>query len=416
MYKMGIFDGGPPSKGSLLNNVTSAAHNKVARDIAVAATVLLKNANNTLPISTAQQPTRSPSFARDMGVAASADGEAASAPLLKIAVLGSAADEKPIVSGGGSGAVQGPYIITGLQGIQQRCSPSTGTAVCNVTYVAGEANPSALAAATAVAKEADVAIVFAGVTSSEGFDRKTLALHKSADDLIEAVAMVQSRTVVVLTNPGAMLTPWRERVAAIVSMFYPGQEMGSAAADVLFGDANPSGRLPVTFPNKDNEVGFTKAQFPGVKMTATYTEKLLVGYRWYHAKGVQPAFCFGHGLSYSKFRYSDLTSAAKGFNATVTAKVTNTGSRAGSEVAQLYLTFPSSAGEPPLQLKSFSKVLLQPGESKIVQFDLTRNKHLSVWDADTHKWSAVLGTFDLAVGASSCDFRLKGTLVVSGTS
>jgi len=178
-------------------------------------------------------------------------------------------------------------------------------------------------------------------------------------------------------------------------------------ADVIFGVVNPSGRLPVTYPNKDNEIGFTTDQYPGVNNEANYSEKLNVGYKWYGANNVVPRFAFGHGLSYTSFTYSTLTVSGR----TVGATIANSGNVAGSEVAQLYIGYPSSSGEPPLQFRAFSKVGLAVGGRQAVTWTLA-DRDLSIWDASTHKFVLQSGTFQLYVGASSQDIRLKGTLTV----
>merc|ERR1712118_123201 len=196
------------------------------------------------------------------------------------------------------------------------------------------------------AKAADAVLIFAGTSSSEGGDRKDLTLGKQ-DDLIKAVAAAAgSKTAVVAVTPGALLTPWRDSVNAILTPMMPGQQYGNAISDVIFGDANPGGKLPITFPTKENEMEMTQEQWPGVNGISYYSEGLEVGYRWYDAHNVKPAFPFGHGLSYSKFEYSNLKISGR----KVTCTVKNTGAVDGSEAAQLYLKFPSAAGEPPKQL------------------------------------------------------------------
>lgn len=264
--------------------------------------------------------------------------------------------------------------------------------------------------AAEVAAMVDVALVFVATSSSEGSDRANLDLGNGQDALIDIVAGRANRTVVVATVPGAILTPWRNDVESILVNFMPGQELGNAVASVLFGDVNPAARLPLTFPNVENEVGFTERQYPGLNNAeeAYYDEKLLVGYRWYNARGVRPAFPFGHGLSYTSFKYSDLKINN---GPTVSANVKNTGNVAGHEVVQLYLTFPASAGEPPRQLKGFNKVHFDAGQTLEVGFALT-DRDLSIWDVSTHSWTKVSGTFKVELGASSQDIRLSGELTV----
>lgn len=266
--------------------------------------------------------------------------------------------------------------------------------------------------AAASAAAADVAVVFMSTTSSEGSDRPSLSFSDSQNAIAEAVAAAQKRTVVVMVNPGAVLTPWSGNVSAVITMFMPGLEMGNALSDVLFGDVNPSGRLPLTFPNVENEVNFTQSQWPGLPVStgleSNYTERLEIGYRWYDSHDVAPKYPFGHGLSYASFEYSGM----KVDGLSVSFAVKNTGTVAGAEIPQLYLGFPSAAGEPPQLLRGFEKVMLAPGEARTVTFPLDSGS-LSVWDASVHGWVPVQGTFRVNVGASSRDIRLTGTLVHS---
>ena len=257
-----------------------------------------------------------------------------------------------------------------------------------------------------------VVLIVVSTPSSEGGDRTNLNLSAADDALIAAWAMSNpTNTLVIINNPGAVVMGWAEGVSAIIAAWYPGQEMGHALADVLWGDVNPSGRLPLTFPKTNNDSPLrTPAQYPGVNGTVTYTEQLLIGYRWFDAAAVAPLFPFGHGLSYTSFAYSNLTvdAAVDAPNVRVTFVVTNAGSRAGKEVPQTYVTFPATAGEPLNQLRGFSVVLLDAGEAISVSVTLTP-RDLSVWDVDAHAWARVPGTFGVHVGASSRDFRLSGS-------
>ena len=276
-----------------------------------------------------------------------------------------------------------------------------------------------LDAASAVAAAADVAVVFVATVSGEGADRANLSLPVAHDALVRAAAKANPHTVVVVNTPGAVLLPWVDEVAAVLLAWMPGQEAGHAAADILFGRVNPSGRLSVSLPNRENEVGFAPAAYPGLPpcppanktcdngQHANYTEGLEVGYRWYDAHNVAPAFAFGHGLSYTTFAYSDVTASAS--KVSVTLK--NTGSVAGAEVAQLYVAFPASAGEPPQQLKGFEKVMLAPGASKTVEFALSA-RDLSVYSEASAGWQRVSGEFGVRVGSSSRDIRAKTTFTV----
>jgi beta-glucosidase len=277
-----------------------------------------------------------------------------------------------------------------------------------------------LDAATAAASAADIVIVAVATTSSEGSDRSTLSLSDDENDLVAAAATANSNTIVVANAPGALLMPWADDVAAILMSFMPGEQGGAGQTDVLYGDVNPSARLPITLPNMDNEIAFTEDQYPGVGVDqdhtfATYSEELLIGYRWYYANNVVPNFAFGHGLSYTAFTYSKSLMINKGddsdYSYTIGLSITNTGDRAGSEVAQLYLGFPESAQEPPMQLKGISKITLDVGGDDLVVFELSV-RDFSIWDVDAHAWSPLSGTFTVYVGAASDDIRASDTIEV----
>jgi len=264
-------------------------------------------------------------------------------------------------------------------------------------------NGSDIASAVKTAEDADVAVVFVATSSHEGADRSNLSLAGGQDELIAAVAKAQRKTVVVASTPGAILTPWRNKVSALLVNFMPGQEMADATAELLFGDTSPSGRLPLTFPNSENEQKMTTSQYPGLpvpppsgNLTAVYSEKLNFGYRWYHTHDVKPAFAFGFGLSYSAFKYSDIAVHGR----SISVNVTNTGDRAACDVPQVYLSYPDSAGEPVRQLRGFTKVFLKPMESTTVSFELSE-RDLSVWDSASHAWVVAPGRFSAYVGSSS---------------
>jgi beta-glucosidase len=276
-----------------------------------------------------------------------------------------------------------------------------------------------LKVAAILAREADVAIVMLASFAHEGVDRESLSFDANMDgtcqvaapgqdSLVELVAGTGTATVVVATAPGAMLTPWRDIVDAIVYTGMPGQEFGNALADVLFGKVNPSARLSVTMPNSENEVGFTPKQYPGINLSAEYSENFLIGYRYYNYYYIKPAFSFGHGLSYTTFRYTDLVADSSAVSVTVT----NNGTVAGAEIAQLYISFPYVPGIPPAQLKGFVKTaVLQPGQSQKVEFVLSW-RDLSIWDTTVHDWAVVKGQFQALVGASSTDLRLIDSFTV----
>jgi beta-glucosidase len=258
--------------------------------------------------------------------------------------------------------------------------------------------------AVAAARHADAAVVIVDEAQGEGMDRSTLALPGDQDALIEAVAAVNPRTIVVLDNGGPVLMPWLHRVAAVVEAWYPGQQFGTALASVLFGDTDASGRLPVTFPASDFQgpAPVTRPErYPGIDQEEYYDEGLLVGYRWYDATGQRPLFPFGYGLSYTRFRFDDLRVATVRDGVVASVRVTNVGDRAGTATPQAYVAFPRGAGEPPWQLKGYAKVALARGESRRVSFPIDA-RDLSVFD--NGRWTVPAGRFALAVGSSSRDF------------
>jgi beta-glucosidase len=227
------------------------------------------------------------------------------------------------------------------------------------------------------------------------------------------VAAVNKRTVVVLNTAGPVAMPWIDKVSAVIWAGHPGAFDGSSLAAFLFGDANPSGKLPVTYPLNEQQGPATRPdEYPGDGKRVNFSEDLLVGYRWFDAKNQTPLFPFGHGLSYTTFKYSDLkVERGAGDQTTVRLKVANTGARAGAEVVQLYLGYPAAAAEPPQQLKGFEKVWLKPGEAKTVTIALNPAS-LAVWDENTHAWKTVPGSYTVAVGSSSRDIRLKSSFAV----
>ncbi|HZR51738.1 MAG TPA: glycoside hydrolase family 3 C-terminal domain-containing protein [Streptosporangiaceae bacterium] len=269
--------------------------------------------------------------------------------------------------------------------------------------------PPSVAAAAAAAKSAQAAVVFAGTFESEGFDQPNLSLSGVDDQLIAAVAAANPNTIVVLNTGGPVLMPWLNNVAGVLEAWYPGQQDGSAISAVLFGDANPGGKLPVTFPATASQpLSADSSRFPGNGGSVNYSEGLDIGYKWYDAHGLTPMFPFGFGLSYTTFGFSGLSVQTVAGSAdpsghpgqvvaTVKATVTNTGSRAGAEVAQLYLGDPASAGEPARQLRGFQRVQLNPGQSTVVTFQLTA-QDLAYWN---NGWTAAPGGYQVWVGDSS---------------
>jgi beta-glucosidase len=272
-------------------------------------------------------------------------------------------------------------------------------------------DPGMVAQAVQAARSSDVAVVFVNDVTGEGSDRSSLAIPGDQDQLIAAVAAANPRTVVVLNTGGAVLMPWLSKVAGVIESWYPGQEFGTAIAALLWGDADPSGRLPMTFPASDAQA-HASVNFPGTiasgpsgaQPTVTYSEGIDVGYRWYDARGQTPLFPFGYGLSYTAFRYSGLQVAPAGRGAQVRVRVTNTGQRAGADVVELYVGMPAATGEPPRQLKGFAKVDLGPGASAEMSFTLSPSA-LSIWDGGSGGWVLRPGTYRAMIGDSSRDIR-----------
>ncbi len=266
------------------------------------------------------------------------------------------------------------------------------------------------AAAIRAAEAADVAIVFAGEQLGEGMDKTALGLPGNQDELIEMVAAHNKHTVVVLNTSTPVAMPWISQVDAVLETWYPGQEAGTGIAAVLFGDADPGGRLPVTFPASVAQgPGVRTDAYPGLNGSAHFDEGIFVGYRWYDQHGQVPLFPFGYGLSYTDFRYSDLRVQRAGSAVSVSVKVKNVGARRGSDVAQVYVAEPKEAGEPPAQLKGFEKVPLEPGESRTVSIEIPVER-LAVWSEEAREWKVWKGKYEFKVGRSSREILLHGTV------
>jgi beta-glucosidase len=290
----------------------------------------------------------------------------------------------------------------------------------NVRYDSG-ADP---AAAAALAKSADVAIVFAYQWESEGMDLDNLSLPEHQDELIAKVATANPHTIVVLETGTAVTMPWADQVSSIVEAWYGGSRGAEALGRVLFGAVNPSAKLPMTFPKSEADIPHLSIVKPPRESTTggepdawkkiaaglpafqtTYDEGLKVGYKWYDAEHKQVLFPFGFGLSYTTYQYSDLK-VTPGKVVNVSFKVTNTGSRAGAEVAEIYAALPEGSGEPPKRLVGWSKVKLNAGESKEVAIDIDP-KYLSIFDVERDAWQLLPGSYALMVGGSSRDLPLK---------
>ncbi|RLC86524.1 MAG: beta-glucosidase [Chloroflexi bacterium] len=276
-----------------------------------------------------------------------------------------------------------------------------------------------MARAEKLAAESDVALVFVGLSDeweSESFDRADMELPGRQVELIEKVAAANKNTVVVLnTGSPVTMTGWIDKVAAVIEAWYPGQECGNGIADILFGDVNPSGRLPTTFPKRLEDTP-AYINYPGESGKVLYGEGLFVGYRYYDKKKIEPLYPFGYGLSYTTFEYSNLTLNAAEYEPDdeirVSVDVKNTGTRAGKEVVQLYVRdVESRLVRPEKELKAFQKVALQPGETKTVHFTLGPEA-LSYYDPGQKRWVAEPGVFEVLVGSSSRDIRAKASFTL----
>ena len=297
-------------------------------------------------------------------------------------------------------------------------SASSGPVQIRLAWITPQQRQANLAAAVTAAKRSRTAVVFAYMEGTEGVDQPTLTLPDEQDQLIEAVAAANPRTVVVLNSGYPVLMPWVKDVRAILDMWYPGQEGGRATADLLVGAAVPGGKLPVTFPARESDAptATSPLRYPGVNNQEYYSEGIFVGYRWYDQNNITPLFPFGYGLSYTTFAYSHLKTKSEGKTPRVQFTVTNTGSRTGTEVAQVYVgRLPTSVPTPVKQLAGDARVTLRPGQSKRVTVTLDP-RSLAYWDTGTQRWVTPGGQVTLLVGSSSRDIRLRGVIQVAPSS
>jgi beta-glucosidase len=381
MMKMGVWDS--PSARKDIPEKENAA---IALRLAEEGMVLLRNQSNLLPLD---------------------------ASSLKSVALIVPSGANLVTGGGGSSHVKPIHKVGSEEGLRNRLGSSVEVTVNDGLDIAS---------AAAAAKAADVAIVIVSYEESEGRDT-TCALDADQDALVAAVADANPRTVVVIKTGSVLLMPWVEKVPAILEAWYPGEEDGNAVAAVLFGDYNPSGKLPITFPKSLDDVpAKTPEQYPGVgeknHTTEKYSEGVMVGYRWYDVQNIEPLYPFGFGLSYTTFDYRNLTLSAKNVAAsapalTVEFDIANTGKRAGAEVAQVYVGLPSQPGvdQPPRQLKGFARVQVEPGQTAHAKVVLDA-RAFSYWDVESHGWKIAPGDYPISVGASSRDLRLKDTVTV----
>ncbi|MBN2369046.1 MAG: glycoside hydrolase family 3 C-terminal domain-containing protein [Vicinamibacteria bacterium] len=372
--------------------LNAPAHQAIALRVAEEAIVLLKNEGAVLPL--------------DAGNISS------------LAVIGENATRRH-AHGGGSSTIKAFYEVTPLQGIVERAGDRI-----TVTYAPGYRKDGAVdlvERAVRAARQADAAIVVAGLNhdrffDSEGADRKDMRLPDGQDELIRRVVEANPRTIVALVSGSPVeMEPWIEKAPAVVQAWYAGMEGGNALARILFGDVNPSGKLACTFPKRlaDSPAHAADA-YPGKDGTVRYEEGLFVGYRHFDAKNIEPLFAFGHGLSYTRFDYSNLMivqgSDAGESIAKVEFEVRNVGEREGAEVAQIYVQdVKSSLPRPRKELKAFRKITLKPGARQKVSIPLDR-RALAFYEPSKGGWLAEKGAFKILVGASSREIRLEGTL------
>ena len=405
MFAAGVID--HPRQRSVIDPFAGF---ETSRKIEEGGIVLLKNEKSALPLNPAK--------------------------LRTIAVIGSHSDVG-MISGGGSAQVdpiggnaikpagQGAthwmeeiwFPTSPLKAIQARAPHAT------VNYDPGT-DP---AAAAAAAKGADVAIVFAYMWASEGMDLKSLTLPHNQDAIISAVAEANPHTIVVLETGNPITMPWVDKPAAILEAWFAGSDGANAVGNILFGTVNPSGKLPNSFPKSEADLPHTTITMPPPESShfsgpaspeqwamglppfqVAYDEGVKVGYKWYDAENKKPLFPFGYGLSYTTYRYSGLQ-VTPGEKVKVTFTVANTGSREGSEIAEVYSGLPAAAQEPPKRLVGFTKVKLNPGEKRNVTVEIDP-KYLSIFDEQKDGWSLLPGDYAISVGGSSDNLPLKATV------
>ncbi|MBD3188170.1 glycosyl hydrolase [Candidatus Bathyarchaeota archaeon] len=367
-------DGGKRDAGSR----NTPEHQLIARKIAEEGLVLLKNEGDILPLDPSK--------------------------ISSIHVTGNNANHK-FSEGGGSSKVKPPHEVTPLEGIKARCKDQVeikqdGTA-------------------------ADVTIVIAGLDhagggDSEGSDRRSFDMPgDQVQSILDAVEDNENTVVVLMSGTPVNMEPWIDLAPAVIQAWYPGMEGGHAIAAVLFGDVNPSGKLPVTFPKKldDSPAHAAEITYPGIDdedegPRVEYREGIFVGYRHFDARGIEPRFPFGHGMSYTTFEYSHVGISKHVMHGesevSVTTSIRNTGNRAGAEVIQLYIepVHPSNVERPPRELKGFKKIFLDPGEEKNVTFTLS-SEALQFFHEEKEEWVVEDGTYKIHLGSSSRDLRLS---------
>ncbi|WP_144497006.1 glycoside hydrolase family 3 C-terminal domain-containing protein [Bacillus toyonensis] len=378
-----------------LENATYSkdTHHQLAREVASESMVMLQNEDSILPLKK--------------------EGT--------VAVIGEFA-KQPRYQGGGSSHINPTKLESIFEELEMVSGEKTNILFAQGYHLASDdVDENLINEAKKIAESADTAVLFVGLPDryeSEGFDRKHLQMPENHVQLIEAIAEVQSNIVVVLSNGAPIEMPWIGKVKGILEGYLGGQALGGAIADLLFGDANPSGKLAETFPEvlSDNP---SYLNFPGEGDKVEYKEGVFVGYRYYDAKNIEPLFPFGFGLSYTNFEYSKLSISKNEIKDTdtvsVLVNVKNAGSIAGKEIVQLYIKdVESSMIRPEKELKGFEKVELQPGEEKTVSFTLN-NRSFAYYNVELKDWHVETGEFEILVGKSSREIVLQDNIFVQST-
>lgn len=385
MLRTGLLDAPKPVSESVVN---SPAHQKLARKAALEGITLLKNSGGFLPLSKT---------------------------IKSLAVIGPNAEDTQL-GGRWSADVKPFYQVSILDGIKQKVGPKVAVSFDQGCPRTGAAAPGAIDKAAALAKTADAAIVVVGTDNNyegEEMDPPNLHLPGDQEKLIEAVAAVNPRTLVIL-NCGTplLVSHWLPRVPGLLETWYSGQEAGHAAADIIFGDVSPSGKLAGTWANARDEYS-DWGNYPGAGGFVRYMEGIYVGYRHFDKEKIEPLFPFGYGLSYTTFAYSRLQAPPAtrlGKPITVRVMVKNTGERAGDEIVECYVRpLAPRVDRPVRELKAFARVPLAAGQAKTVLLTLGP-KAFAHWDTTKHGWRTNPGAYALDIGASSRDIRLSGTV------
>ncbi|MHA2167614.1 MAG: glycoside hydrolase family 3 C-terminal domain-containing protein, partial [Candidatus Hodarchaeales archaeon] len=369
-------------------------HQELARQIAEESIVLLKNEKDILPLDSEKINT--------------------------LAIVGP--NSKKRFGGllyGGSSGVKPPYEITTFEGIKEKCSNkiqlTNDLSSSDYVIIVAGLNHDNNRQLTGGGRDKKTNEILYG-HDSEGTDRSQLELPEEQIVLIKETIKINPNVIVILLNGSPLsMSDWLDEVPVVLEAWYPGMEGGRAIANILFGEISPSGKLPITFPNKikDSPAHQSTRTFPGVNLKVYYEEGIFVGYRYFDQQGINPLFPFGYGLTYTSFSYSQLTlnksKVTDDDEIVLSVTVTNTGERSGSEVVQVYFQqIESSVERPPKELIGFEKVYLSPQESKIVSISINP-KDLAFYDVQKGLWKLEKGSFKLMVGSSSRDIHLDAT-------